>query len=101
DCCATLTACKRLWSALEPRQQVAAAIEAECIPLVADANLRGLLVDTIAAQDLILKLKAKAARLLASLEPHGVTEKIVRSPQQLATLLFDTWGLPIQKTNPP
>lgn len=93
----TLKACRTLWRALEPRQRQAAWIEADAIPLVADANLRGLLIDTVACQDLMLKLKATADAKLATLAPDGVTEAVVRSPQQLATLLFDKWGLPVQK----
>ena len=94
----TLKACKALWHRLEPRQQVAAAIEAEALPLVAEANLQGLLIDTIAAQDLMLKLKATAAAKLAILAPDGVTEAVVRSPKQLAALLFERWGLQSEKT---
>jgi DNA polymerase-1 len=36
---------------------------------------------------------------LAKLAPHGVTEKIVRSPMQLGKLLFDEWKLPVLKEN--
>ena len=93
----TLKACRNLWRALEPRQRQAAWIEADAIPLVADANHRGLLIDTVAGQDLMLKLKATADAKLATLAPDGVTEAVARSPQQLATLLFDKWGLPVQK----
>lgn len=96
DCALTLRACKDLWGALTERQRQAAWIEASCLPMVAEANLTGLLIDTIAAQDLMLQLKAKAAAKLAELAPYGVTEAIVRSPKQMATLLYETWGLPKQ-----
>ncbi len=95
-----LKGCKALWQALRPRQRQAAWIEAGCLPLVADANLRGLLIDTVAAQDLALTLKARADARLAKLAPDGVTEEVVRSPRQLATLLFDRWGLPEGKKSP-
>jgi DNA polymerase I-like protein with 3'-5' exonuclease and polymerase domains len=36
---------------------------------------------------------------LEKLAPHGVTEKIVRSPMQLGKLLFDDWKLPVLKEN--
>jgi hypothetical protein len=114
----TLRACKRLWQALEPRQRQAAWIEAACIPMIADANLRGLLIDTIAAQDLALRLSAQAEALLDGLlpdilggvaasgvvgpkrrplTPREVAGKVLASPQKLAQLLFDDWGLPSQK----
>jgi DNA polymerase I-like protein with 3'-5' exonuclease and polymerase domains len=91
----TLRACKRLWMALEPRQQQAALLEADCLPMVASANLRGLLVDTIASADVGLKLEAQADKELAALAPYGVTEEIVRSPKKLANLMFGEggWGL--------
>jgi DNA polymerase I-like protein with 3'-5' exonuclease and polymerase domains len=58
-----------------------------------------MLVDTLAARELEQKLTDTAAAKLAELAPHGVTEQIVRSPAQLGTLLFDTWGLPVFKEN--
>jgi DNA polymerase I-like protein with 3'-5' exonuclease and polymerase domains len=96
DCAFTLMGCKALWAQLEPRQQQAAWIEAQCLPMVAEANLTGLLIDTLAANDLILALEATAADKLSLLAPYGVTEKVVRSPKQMATLLFDEWKLPVQ-----
>ncbi len=77
----------------------AALIEARCIPLVAQANFEGMLVDTLAARELAANLTVQAQQALVQLAPHGVTEKIVRSPTQLAALLFDTWGLPVFKEN--
>ena len=95
DTALSLSACKRLWAALTPRQQGAVLLEADCLPFVAAANLRGLLVDTLASHDVGLKLEAQAAKELAALAPYGVTEKIVRSPKQLAALMFGEggWGL--------
>lgn len=94
----------RLWKALEPRQRRAARIEAECIPLVAKANLEGLPVDTLCARELEAKLVDDARVLLTKLASFGVTEKIVRSPMQLANLIFEPesaggWGLPVLKEN--
>lgn len=82
-----------------PQQLKAAMIEAECLPLVAKANLEGMVVDTLAARELQQKLIDDAAKALQELAPYGVTEKVVRSPTQLAKLLFDDWGLPVQKQN--
>lgn len=98
----TLRAAKDLWSRLlesDPRRLRAALIEADILPHVAMANLRGLPVDPLSTHELQAHLTAKASKALKSLEPHGVTEKIVRSPTQLATLLYDTWKLPVLKEN--
>lgn len=83
----------------DPQRLKAAMIEAACIPLVAEANLKGQVVDRFAARELEQHLTNVADRQLAILAPHGVTEKVVRSPVQLATLLFDQWGLPVLKEN--
>ena len=82
-----------------PTQLRAALIEAECLPLVAQANLEGMVVDVLAARELQQYLLDIASRTLAALESHGVTETIVRSPTKLATLLFDEWELPVLKEN--
>lgn len=87
------------WSALSAEQRRAAVIEAECLPMVAQANCEGMLVDTLAARELAADLDKVAADMLAKLAPHGVTEKVVRSPIQLSKLMFDDWGLPVLKEN--
>ena len=114
----TLRACKRLWKALTPRQRSAALLEADCLPMVASANLRGLLVDKFASHDVALKLEAQALRELEALAPDILptlpaqtkgrplsdreqVEKVIRSPKQLASLMFDAdkWGLtPLKKS---
>lgn len=99
DTAFTLRLAKHWWGKLTPAQQRAALIEAECLPMVAQANLRGLLVDTLATRQLRAHLCETASQKLASLAKHGVTEKIVRSPPQMAKLLFDDWGLPVLKEN--
>lgn len=83
----------------EPQRLKCALIEAACLPMVAKANIMGMVVDTIAAHELQQWLIDKAATQLKILAPHGVTEAIVRSPVQLATLLYDKWGLPVLKEN--
>jgi DNA polymerase-1 len=88
-----------LFEALSPEQRRAALIEAECLPLVAKANLQGMVIDTLATQDLGGILADTAKNQLAKLAEHGVTEKIVRSPVQLSKLIFDDWGLPVYKEN--
>lgn len=95
----TLIASTSFYEALEPQQLRAAQIEAKCIPLVAHANLKGLLVDTLSVRDLRNRLIKDAEVELENLAPHGVTETIIRSPMQLAKLLYDVWELPVLKEN--
>jgi len=95
----TLIGAKMFWDLLEPRQRRCAEIEAKSLPHVAKANLLGLPVDTLASRELQAKLVIDAAEALAKLSSHGVTEKVARSPKQLATLIFDVWGLPVFKEN--
>jgi DNA polymerase I-like protein with 3'-5' exonuclease and polymerase domains len=90
---------KIFWDGLTEKQRNAALIEAECLSMVAEANLKGLPVDTLYAAELAAKLTKTAADMLEKLAPHGVTEKIVRSPMQLGKLLFDDWKLPVLKEN--
>ena len=99
DCIATYAGIRMLWDALSEPQQVAAAIEAQSIPLAAAANLMGLPVDVLATKELQASLHVTADECLAKLSPFGVTEKVVRSPKQLGDLLYDQWGLPVLKEN--
>ena len=99
DNIATLLGVESLLGRLAPSQRRAALIESECLPLVARANLSGMVVDTLATQDLGTRLAQVAKDKLHELAPHGMTEKIVRSPTQLAKLMFDDWGLPVFKEN--
>lgn len=83
----------------EPARLKAALIEASCLPLVADANLRGLMLDRAALRTLGETLTADAETALAALSPYGVTEAVVRSPKQLGDLMYGQWGLPVIKQN--
>ena len=120
DCAFTLKGCKQLWHALTPRQRRAALIEADALPMVAEANVRGLLIDTMLANDVMLRQADIAAAKLKSLGPfilggaaaasvkpkrkkdvltdQDIVEQVIRSPQKLATLMFDDWGLTSLKT---
>lgn len=88
---------KMFFGLLSAQQLKAAMLEAKCLPLVADANLRGIPLDRSALSALGTMLDARATDALAELAPHGVSEEVVRSPKKLAELLFDVWGLPIYK----
>ena len=82
-----------------PERLKAAMIEAACIPLVAQANLNGMIVDTLTTRELAAYLDDVANAQLKQLAPHGITEAVVRSPKQLSTLMFDKWKLPVLKEN--
>jgi DNA polymerase I-like protein with 3'-5' exonuclease and polymerase domains len=88
----------KFYNELSKKQQTAARIEAECIPLIAAANYHGMVVDVPAVEALCAKLEQTAEQKLAELAPYGVTEEIIRSPAKLSKLLFDDWGLPPQGT---
>ena len=95
----TLRIARKVWGALTSQQQRAALIEAESLPLVSLANLRGMIIDTIACKELEQSLTHTADDAIARLQWFGVTEEIVRSPTKLATLMFENWRLPVLKTN--
>ena len=99
DNIATFLGVEDLLAKLSPTQRRAAIIEAECLPLIARANHRGMVIDTLTTHDLQGTLAKTAVDQLAKLAEHGVTEKIVRSPIQLANLIYDQWGLPVLKEN--
>lgn len=88
-----------IWTDLSDAQRKCALIESACLSMVAEANYTGILVDTLACRELGAWLTGTADEMLAKLAPHGVTEKVVRSPKQLATLLYDEWKLPVLKEN--
>jgi DNA polymerase I-like protein with 3'-5' exonuclease and polymerase domains len=91
---------KLIWEQLTERQREAALIEAEAIPMVAEANLGGMPIDTIFSNELSTWLKDTAVKRLAELEPHGLAgPAMVRSPKQLAELMYDVWKLPVLKEN--
>lgn len=90
---------KMLWGKLTDQQQRAVLIEAESLPMVAQANLHGIPIDRLAVRHLSAKLDMDAAARLAELAPDGMREDIVRSPTKLAALMFDEWKLPVLKEN--
>jgi DNA polymerase I-like protein with 3'-5' exonuclease and polymerase domains len=101
------TIVKMIWGKLTERQRAACLIQAEALPVVAQANLDGLVVDQLTARHLGHKLDADASAMLHDLAPEGMTEVIVRSPAKLGNLMFGDpkdpsyphWGLPVLKEN--
>lgn len=96
----TLKAAKHWWGKLTKRQQDVALIEAESFPIVAQANLHGIPVDTLVARELQASLVDTIENRRLRLAPLGITEAVARSPAQLQKVLFDDWGLPVLKLNP-
>jgi DNA polymerase-1 len=88
-----------IWGLLTESQRQCALVEAASLSMVAEANYGGMLVDTLACRELGAYLEQVAAEMLEKLAPHGVTEKVVRSPKQLSELMFDRWKLPVLKEN--
>ena len=95
----TLRLAKKWYQALEPKQLQAALIEAASLPLIAEANLHGMVVDQLHTRELSAFLTKDAAEHLKVLEPHGMTQEIVKSPVQLSRLMYDEWKLPVLKEN--
>ena len=75
-----------------------ALIEARSIPLVADSKVAGLKVNAERAAALSERLRGERDSALVRLAlTEGMREwdKVLASPKQLATLLYETWGLPV------
>lgn len=100
DSVRTWAIAKIIWGRLTDRQRSAALIEAEAMPLIAEANVLGMPVDQLFAAELSAWLKGTAVKRLEQLAPHGLNgPAMVRSPKQLAELMYDVWGLPVLKEN--
>lgn len=68
-----------------------------CLVPVANSWLLGIRIDLAALDRLQPKLlKRKTELALAA----GVDESVLSSPKRLATLLFETWGLPVHSRTP-
>lgn len=90
---------KMAWESLSDTQLRAALIEAQSLPMIAQANFIGMEIDELVCDELSAKLIKTADEMLKDLAPHGITEKIVRSPKQLGEVLFDQWLMPVLKEN--
>lgn len=101
DCCVT----REVYDEIEPKlNEVTRKIynrEKRLQGPVLEMNLRGVLVDTTARDDLIIELNRDVLFLEESLRDilrNGVGVDIdLNSPQKLAYLLYDVMGLPVQR----
>lgn len=109
---------EHIWNQLEDKQKRCVLIEAQSLPLVAQANFNGMLVDSLYSKALEARLTKYAEECLSELYEHvqhsplvterpikklpterDAVEAIVRSPTKLAIILYDEWGLPVLKEN--
>jgi DNA polymerase-1 len=95
DAATTLRLAEKFWDVLSPEQRACATIEAASLPMVARANLCGLYADPEHLDRISVELEQKAAACLHELQKFGATPKILASPVQLASLLYDDWKLPV------
>lgn len=82
------------------RQLRSLLLECQCIPLIADHYMTGIHVDQEESTGLGRRIDSEVAMLKSKLEEHGATEKVLASPAQLASLLYEDWMLPILKETP-
>jgi DNA polymerase-1 len=96
DCRFTLRIVGYLLGVLPEKVVRNAFLEARCIPLVADSKVAGLRINAERAQALAGRLTEKRDAALVQLAlSEGMLEweKVLASPKQLASLLYETWGL--------
>jgi DNA polymerase I-like protein with 3'-5' exonuclease and polymerase domains len=85
------------WERLDAAQRRAVLIEAESIPLVADAVVEGIYGDDVAARDLndALETEQNETFVRLKLTDEQVSRELLASPVQLQKLLYEDWKLPI------
>ena len=93
----TLLLAEIFYNKLTDRQRRVADIEARANALVGRANLDGLVIHVPNTYALQARLADDGRTAMEALAEFGVTKTIISSPKKLATLLFDDWGLPVQK----
>lgn len=103
DAIFTLRLTEKFYTKLEqtaPKTLRNALIEASVIAPISRSIVGGLQIDKEHALDLQVRLAAKQDELGVILQGHGLTEKILASPKQLATKLYSEWGLPVLVETP-
>lgn len=112
DAYATVLVAKRAWAQLTPRQQKTAPIEGMCLWPNAKSWFNGVRVDVARCNELSepIKLEMREIEIKLGVENAGVLlssgintwapSKILRSPKQLATLLYETWGFKCKMFTP-
>lgn len=91
--------CELIWERLTPQQRQSARIEAKCLVPFAKSWVRGILLDVegaaAAAPALTLEMYQieEKLQLLNYGDKEWAPSRILRSPKQKCTLLYQTWGL--------
>lgn len=90
------------WSELNDRQRRVAALEARCIPMVAETYLSGIELDSLALIELGENLDNITNEMYDKLSQEytgdvEISSDLLNSPKQLSNLLFNIWGLPSVK----
>lgn len=96
DSMLTLKLARMFWDRMTPEMRRIAQIEAAALPVVAEAIVEGLHIDTNAAHELDKKLEDAANVAFVTLkvsDSEAITPEVLASPMQLAELLFEKWGL--------
>lgn len=95
----TLELAERFLSEMPLTMRRNALIEARSLSPVAETYVHGLRINAEAANALDAKLEKLANVTLTTLKLQNpeVTEEVLASPSQLSDLLYNTWGLPVQK----
>lgn len=84
---------------MDPRMRRNAILEAEAIPMVADAMVNGVHIDSVAAVELGDKMEETRHAALVKLKMRrdcgSIDETVLASPTKLRKVLFEEWGLPV------
>lgn len=111
DALATQMIAERAWKALTIKQRNSAAIEAKCLVPTAQSWLRGIPLNAELAGKMVPEVTEEMREIEVRLgvsnnqSGHGepkiwTASKVLSSPQQLATMLYETWGLPCEYFTP-
>jgi DNA polymerase I-like protein with 3'-5' exonuclease and polymerase domains len=96
----TLRLAETMWNALlynSAEQLRCALLESACIPLLADATINGININTKALRKLDVVIDGELLLKKHELAQEGVTPEIIASPVQLRKKLFVDWGLPVTR----
>jgi DNA polymerase-1 len=112
DAYATVLVGQRAWNELNKKQQNSAVIEGMCLWPNAKSWFNGVRVDVARCNELSepIKIEMRQLEIKLGVENAAVTlstgidtwtpSKILRSPKQLATLLYETWGFTCKAFTP-
>ena len=106
DAFATVLIARRAFNYLTAQQRRSVMIESMCIAPVAKSWVRGVRMDVANASAAAPRIKHEMSQIEQSLElltpaDDGTWQpsKILRSPKQLREVLYETWGLPVDKAH--